>query len=134
MRQARVGEGGDDDHDLHGEQDAAGDLEHRPRRAGHRSQAAALPRDDQYAEGAERPVADHGHEDRRIMVAEMLRDRVLEREDRSGGEGEEIAVGFGLHPRLLAAKPELDHIRDRATAMSKWRSAAFRRPSRRWPT
>jgi hypothetical protein len=28
------------------------------------------------------------------MVAEMLRDRVLQREDRRGGEGEEIAVGL----------------------------------------
>jgi hypothetical protein len=53
------------------------------------------------------------------MVAEMLRDRVLKGEDRCGGEGEEIAVGFGFPPRLLAGKPQLDQTRDRAMAIPK---------------
>jgi hypothetical protein len=51
------------------------------------------------------------------MLAQMLRNRVLDREDGRRREGEEIAVESGRHPRLLAANPDLDHIRDRARAM-----------------
>ena len=80
-------------------------------------------------EAGKGPVADHGDQDRGVMVREMFRDAVLRRKDREGQKREEIAGSLGFHhSSRLCGREDFPMRLSRRQAQGRRRTDRYCRP------